>query len=136
MSNLKCRKACAILVGALCIASCVTVTLTDVGNLRKGMSVEEAKANLPLPPKSEFPVQANDGSAVWVCTYTLSSGDYRSNYFLAFRNSTLVLWGYPHEFARSADPLINDIGEKAVAVQAKLDALPFLLGNRPQPNRQ
>jgi hypothetical protein len=136
MSSVKRRKASLILIGALCMASCVTMTLTDVGNLRKGMTVEEARASLPLPAKSEFPIQVNAGGDVRVCTYILSSGDYHSNYFLAFRDNKLLIWGYPHEFARSADPLINEIGEKAVAVQAKLDAHPFQQRAQSPPNQQ
>jgi hypothetical protein len=86
------------------------------------MTTTEANAALPLPPRSTFAVEMNDSSIkVQVCTYRLSSGDYSSDYFLAFRDEKLVYWGYPHEFARSTDPTINEIGEKAVAIQARLD---------------
>jgi hypothetical protein len=114
-----------MLLSVLSMVSCVTVTLTDVGSLRKGMTMEEAKASLPLPPKNEFPVETGDTIQTQICTYVISSGNYSSNYFLAFRDNKLFFWGYPHEFARSADPLINEIGEKAAATQIKLDAQPW-----------
>ena len=111
-----------LLVILVSMASCVTVTISDVGKLRKGMTMEEANATLPLPPRSTFAVEMNDRNVkVQVCTYRLSSGDYSSDYFLAFRDEKLIYWGYPHEFARSTDPIINEIGEKAVAIQAQLD---------------
>jgi hypothetical protein len=118
------RKASLIILACvLPILSCITVTLTDVGNLRKGMTMEEAKTTLPLPPKNEFSVETSNSSIqMQVCTYILSSGNYSSNYFLAFQDNKLLFWGYPHEFARSTDSLINEIGEKAVAMQTKLDA--------------
>ncbi len=104
------------------LVSCVTVTLDNIAKLRKGMTVDEAKSTLPLPPKNEFPVEMADASIyIYVCVYTLSSGDYKSNYFLVFRDNRLFFWGYPQEFARSTDSLINEIGEKAVATEKKLE---------------
>jgi hypothetical protein len=116
----------AMAAGLLCaigLAACITVTIDDIGRLRKGMSVEEAKAVLPLPPKHVFPVETTlTTSRVEVCVYLLSSGSYASNYFLSFEDDKLTFWGYPQEFARSKDPLTNDIGEKAVATLKKLDS--------------
>jgi hypothetical protein len=110
------------LILTLVLLSCVTITLTDIGHLRKGMTREEAKATLPLPPRSEFPLAAGDGAAqIEVCTYIVSSGNYDSDYYLAFDSDKLLFWGYPHEFARSTSSLINEIGEKAVAAQTSLD---------------
>jgi hypothetical protein len=111
-----------LLACALALTSCATVTLTDVGNLRIGMTVEEVKSTLPIPPKYDFPVEMADKTMqIQVLVYLLHSGDYASNYLLAFKNDQLFYWGYPHEFARSKESLINEIGEKAVVMSAKLD---------------
>jgi hypothetical protein len=97
------------------------MTLTDVGHLQKGMTLDEAKSALPIEPKNEFDIATSSSSLIHVCSYTLSSGDYKSNYFLAFIDSKLAFWGYAHEYARAKDMLINEIGEKAVAVQMKAE---------------
>ncbi len=120
MLNIIFRKYAIILISSLIIISCVTMTLTDVGKLQKGMSIEEAKRSLPLKPKNEFSLE-NMGYNIRICTYILSSGDYGSNYFLAFQDGKLLFWGYPHEFARSNDSLINEIGKKSIDVQSDLD---------------
>ena len=57
-----------------------------------------------------------------VHSYTLSTGDYTSNYFLAYQNNLLIYWGYPHEFARSKDPLLNEIGRKAARKLKNLES--------------
>ena len=108
-----------IVAATLIIASCKTtsITLYDAGLLRKAMSVQEANGSLPLPPEYILSIDMDDSSTnIQVDTYILSSGSYSSDYFLAFRNNQLLYWGYPHEFARSVDPLINEIGRKAVVM--------------------
>ena len=87
--------------------------LSDVGKLRKGMTIIESQRLTKISPKFTFAFDTIEG-AIEVHSYILSSGDYGSNYFLAYKNNRLIYWGYPHEFARSKDPLLNEIGEKAV----------------------
>ncbi|MGA2546382.1 MAG: hypothetical protein ABSF43_07540 [Rectinemataceae bacterium] len=110
------------IVFALLLMSCVTMSLYDAGNLKKGMTAEEVKAVLPVAPKYSFPVETEESNpqVIVVNTYILSTGSYASNYYLAFRGDHLFFWGYPHEFARSSDPLINDVGEKANAMLKKI----------------
>jgi len=104
-----------VLTAAMFAVTCKSVTLTDVGELHKGMNAEESKAALPVPPKYEFSLDSIDGNGPFlVDIYLLVSGDYSSKYILAFSDSKLLYWGYPHEFARSRDSLINSIGEQSV----------------------
>jgi hypothetical protein len=50
-----------------------------------------------------------------VQVYELGSvGVPSSTYFLAYQNGSLVFWGYPHEFARSSNRIIREIGKGAL----------------------
>jgi hypothetical protein len=114
-------------VAALLVVTCAStvgrMTLSDAANLRKGMSAEESKAALPEPPKFEFALEPiGDESSILVHAYNVVSGDYSSEYILAFTDGKLLYWGYPHEFARSRDSLVNAIGEQAVSKLKELEA--------------
>ena len=103
------------------LVSCARMTLSHVGRLRKGMSIQESQQITNISPKHIFLLDLSEGDEVAeVHSYILSSGDYHSKYFLAYQNNLLIYWGYPHEFARSKDPLLNEIGRKAVS---RLEAL-------------
>lgn len=117
------RRALLILVSILFLISCAQITLRQVGKLRKGMTVEESQKVTTVPPKYTFPLGMIKGEgAIEVHSYILTSGNYRTNYFLAYRNGRLIYWGYPHEFARSKDPLLNEIGRKAVSRLEQLES--------------
>lgn len=105
------------------LISCAELTLTQVGKLRMGMTVEESQKATGVSPKYIIPLDTIEGNGtVEVHSYILSSGNYKSNYFLAYRNGGLMYWGYPHEFARSKDQLLNEIGQKAVSRIAQLES--------------
>jgi hypothetical protein len=79
------------------------------------MTSEQTRLVVKTPPKHQFILHdVNPPDIIEVQTYILSKGVYFSYYFLAFQNNKLIYWGYPHEFARIENPLINDIGRKAV----------------------
>jgi hypothetical protein len=107
-----------IILGIVCTAcvACVGITIGDVGRLRIDMTAQESQAELGRPPEHVFYVEVSGTAKRFeVHTYVLSSGSYDSDYLLAFEDNRLLYWGYPHEFARSADPILNEIGQKAVA---------------------
>ena len=104
-----------ILVSICFFVSCAQMTLGHVGKLRQGMTVEESQKVANISPKYIFYLGTIEGDGtIEVHSYILTSGNYKSNYFLAYRNGQLIYWGYPHEFARSKNPLLNEIGRKAV----------------------
>jgi len=100
----------------LLLNSCVhTLTLSNIAQLRNGMTSEQTRLTVKTPPKHQFILHdVNPPDIIEVQTYILINGIYFSCYFLAFQNNKLIYWGYPHEFARIENPLINDIGRKAV----------------------
>ena len=110
------RLAILILVSISFLISCAQITLTQVGKLRMGMTIEESQKVTTVSPKYTIPLGTIEGNGtIEVHSYILTSGNYKSNYFLAYRSARLIYWGYPHEFARSKDPLLNEIGQKAVS---------------------
>jgi len=109
------RSAFLILVSISFFISCAQMTLREVGKLRMGMTIEESQRVTTVSPKRTFPLGTIEGNGtIEVHLYILHHGDYETNYFLAYRNGRLIYWGYPHEFERSKDPLLNEIGQKAV----------------------
>ena len=112
-----------ILASISFFVSCARMTLSHVGRLRKGMTVQESQQVTNISPKYIFSLDLSDGDEITeVHSYILSSGDYTSNYFLAYQNNLLIYWGYPHEFARSKDPLLNEIGRKAARKLENLES--------------
>ncbi len=105
-----------IFLVCLILGACVHFTPETLDRFQKGMPLATTLDIAPISPRSEMTITvSSDAKSVYtIHVYVLSMGDYKSNYFLAFRNDKLVYWGYPHEFARSSDPYINEIGKAAV----------------------
>jgi hypothetical protein len=99
----------------LWLSSCAQMTLSHVTHLRNGMTSEQTRTVIGIPPQYFFFVELTEPwSEIEVHSHILHSSDYYSDFFLAFKDNRLIYWGYPHEFARAQDPYINKIGEKAV----------------------
>jgi hypothetical protein len=111
-----------IIMGCCWFGSCVQFTPATLDKFQKGMTIAQTLDITPMSPRHEFTISLpSDASAkLLVHTYILSIGEYKSDYFLAFRNDKLVYWGYPHEFARSSDPYLNEIGKVAVEEYKKI----------------
>ncbi|MBK9249027.1 MAG: hypothetical protein IPM69_13155 [Ignavibacteria bacterium] len=104
------------------LGSCTHFTPETLDKFQKGMSMATTLSIAPVSPREEFSVVIpSDTKAEYrFHVYILSIGDYKSDYFLAFRNDRLIYWGYPHEFARSSDTYINEIGKEAVNAYLKI----------------
>ena len=112
-----------ILASISFFVSCNRITLSQVGRLSKGMTVVDAQQVTTTSPKYIFVLDfSEDDEIIEVHSYILNTGNYTSDYFLAYRNNRLIYWGYPHEFARSKDPLLNKIGQKAVSRLINLES--------------
>lgn len=104
----------------LALISCVpkTIHLSQLAKLRIGMNPDEPPKVMGIPPREIFQWSlAGNGESIIIQSYLLSHGDYRSTYFLAYKNGALIFWGYPHEFARSPDSLIREIGRGVLSRQ-------------------
>lgn len=103
---------------SLIILSCANnLTLSKISPLRKAMAEEEVNSIIQTETNREFSIKIDSTKEIIdVRTYTLSSGSYDSNYLLCYKENKLLFWGYPHEFARSNDKIINEIGKKSVEI--------------------
>jgi len=105
----------------LVIILCIFLTGCSIGMkfscldcLRLGMSSSAAKQALDHIPIKTFAIKV-DNKNYTVEVYRLVNGEYSANYFLAFdSNGALVYWGYPNEFERSQNILLNKIGSEAL----------------------
>ena len=95
---------------ALCVllASCATLTLDKVSALRKNMTRQEARATLGIEPKAAIDL----GDSVTVDVYDLSNGGYNAPYYVSYKEGKVLYWGYPHEYAREKDPLLNRVAKE------------------------
>ncbi len=89
--------------------------MRDLTALRMGMAPDETLRAMGVSPKEVFQwSMTKTGDSIIVQSYLLATGEYSTTYFLAYGNDALIFWGYPQEFARSADPLLREIGKKAI----------------------
>ena len=108
---------------SICLGGCthLYISTNTLDTFSKGMTLAHVKTLTPSSPIHEFEITtANPSGRVTVLVYELSIGDYKSDYFLAFGNDKLLYWGYPHEFARSSDIYLNDVGRIAVEEYLKI----------------
>jgi hypothetical protein len=102
--------------------SCVPeIHLRHLAKLRTGMSPDEPPRVMGVHPRGVTQWSlAKTGEKIIVQSYVFSAGgEPGSTYFLAYRNGSLIFWGYPHEFARSSDPFIRGIGKEALRRHVK-----------------
>ena len=97
------------------------IHLRDLSKLRTGMSPDEPPRAMGVNPREVLEWSlAETGDKIIVQGYIFRAGGAPSaTYFLAYKNGSLIFWGYPHEFARSSDPLIREIGKGALSRQNK-----------------
>ena len=112
---------CGLLILALFSCAPNIIRITDLAKLQMGMNPKDAPRVMGREPRSVFKWSLREtGDSILVHSYVLMGyGDYGSPYFLAYRNESLIFWGYPHEFARSSDPHIREIGREALSRQIK-----------------
>ena len=106
----------------LVLLSCAPriIHMSHLAKLRMDMNPNEPAKVMGVSPRRILQWSVMEtGDSIIVQSYVLSSGEWGSIYFLAYRNGSLIFWGYPHEFARSSDPFIREIGKEALSRQVK-----------------
>ncbi|MCX6155016.1 MAG: hypothetical protein NT007_12760 [Candidatus Kapabacteria bacterium] len=100
----------------LLLPSCKSaLLLTDLTPLKKHMPLTESRQTLGdrMDPKETIEISEIPNKKVVVDVYPMSNGAHTSFYFIAYVDDKLVYWGYPYEFGRHKDEMINKIGEIA-----------------------
>jgi hypothetical protein len=86
------------------------------------MSIEEVSQKVSKGPISEFDmsIYSAPSKKYFVQVYSIHTGGYNSDYFAVYENGKLLYWGYPYEFNRHPDAMLNEIGRTAVAEYEKI----------------
>jgi hypothetical protein len=102
------------------------IHLRDLSKLRTGMSPDEPPRVMGVNPREVLEWSlAETGDKIIVQGYIFRAGGAPSaTYFFAYKNGSLIFWGYPHEFARSSDRLIGEIGKGALSRYDKARSYP------------
>lgn len=91
---------------------CVRFTITDTNKFYKGMSATKVLESVPIKPTDEFNIKvpSDPNTLFYVLQFDLHHGGIAADYFLLFKGPKLLYWGYPYEFNRYPDPVLNEIG--------------------------
>ncbi len=111
-----------ILVLTFTFTSCVRFSLGDANKIQKGMTSSEVNGIVSKGPVKDFmmTIYSSPSKKYFVQVYDIHVGNYNSDYFAVYENEKLLYWGYPYEFNRHPDPLLNEIGKTAVAEYEKI----------------
>lgn len=103
-----------IIISVFMLYSCKTsISVSDLTELQKGMNESQVASQLDRKPDNSFSIESGTGETIKVQIFRLATGDYDSVYLVSFRNGELIWWGYPHEYARENNDLLNKIAEEA-----------------------
>lgn len=98
----------------LLVGCSTAMKFSNLDSLRLGMSHSAASQSLSAKPTKTFQAKVSNKSYT-VDVYRVMNGEYSANYFLAYDASgNLVYWGYPNEFERSQNVILNEIGSQVV----------------------
>ncbi|MBX7153537.1 MAG: hypothetical protein U0Y96_14485 [Candidatus Kapaibacterium sp.] len=91
--------------------SCAVFTLADANTLQKGMAPTEVLNQVSKGPRETL---VNASKNLEVQVFQIVVGNYKADYFAAYKGGKLLYWGYPYEFARHNNPEIVEMGAWAV----------------------
>ncbi len=99
--------------------SCFTIFLNEENlQVRKHQSIKQVKAfGISVKAEQQMLKSSKKYNAnLYMIKAELYSGThyYYNQYYYAFKNDSLIYWGYPYEFLRHSNPLIRDIAIEAV----------------------
>jgi hypothetical protein len=98
-----------------CSTTPKTMPFASLDGLRIGMQHVDAAKLLSAKPCEVMEVNA-ESKKYDVEVYRVANGLYRSNYFVVYDAAgKLIYWGYPNEFSRSENKLLNLIGAQAIS---------------------
>lgn len=107
----------AVCCGAAVLTSCRQFTLADANQFYKGIKVEDVAELVSKGPENTFEITlpSSPNKRYFVEQYLIAFGDYKSVYFCVYEGGKMLYWGYPLEFNRHPDAVLNEIGRTATA---------------------
>ncbi len=100
-----------IICFTIILTSCFRVEISDLSPLYKGMDYRQVTNYLGSDYEYEWSNVdlKSDKSDYTITAYDIYTGDTQNLCIFAFRDNKLIYWGWPHEFARSKNPVYNEI---------------------------
>lgn len=88
----------------------------------KDVQLDDTK-NFPHQPtvRLQFALPSDTSSIIDVLVYKIAVTDDDNTYLASFSKSKMIFSGYTHEYARSTNRVINEIGRIAVEEYKKLE---------------
>ena len=109
---------CKVLI-AMCfvgLTSCQTLVTKHNIRLSKGSTLDAfKKEDVDIDFKIALPkLSAKNKAKYEVYITTIHGANTKELYYYAFQDDKLVYWGYPYQFTRNENALIQEIGEEAL----------------------
>ena len=86
------------------------------------MTSEKVRKIVHKGPQKEFfiSIKSDEKTKYLAQVFEIDLGSYSALYLAVYSDDKLLYWGYPYEFNRHPDPLLNEIGKTAVAEYEKI----------------
>lgn len=101
---------------AVLLQACGGFSINDSNMFQKGMPEVQVLELSTRSPKDIYTInlKSDPSRAFKVLLFDLQLGDITADYLAVFENDKLLYWGYPYEFNRHPDPLLNEISRVAL----------------------
>ncbi len=109
-----------ILLVSVWLTSCSFPTPLSLKHLTKDMTTEDILKDATPAQKFTIASTASPNAKIIFFVFDYPTGRFFGDYFLAFKDNQLLFWGFPHEFARSSDTYINELGKAALKEHLRL----------------
>ncbi len=105
-----------IIILSVILSSCMTLSSYEVTEVSKEMSFPQVYSFLSGFEKRAFYVKVSSSAQheYFVEAYRAGYHPNYYDYFVAYEDKKVFFWGHPYEFNRHENPLINEIGLKAM----------------------
>jgi len=100
----------------LLMGFCIASAYFNTKNIKQGMTVEHVSTLFSEHEKTLFNIEVDSKIDKPFLIVAYKRGFYPNyyDYFVAYEDNKVIFWGYPYEFNRHENPLINEIGLKAL----------------------
>jgi hypothetical protein len=106
-----------VILPLILFSSCISTFVEEERlYVRKGQSFEKVLSH-GINPKQTFEligVSKKYKSNIKVFKINMPTANVRDNYFYAFRNDSLIFWGFPYKFLRHENEQLRDIASEMI----------------------
>lgn len=111
-------------ITSVCIAGMLSscgmsrLYLQHIDQFDQGKTTQQVAELISKEPDLSFEItpasKSGNTKKYLIEQYTIWLGDYETPYLCAYEGGKLMYWGYPWEFTRHSNPVLNEIGHAAL----------------------